>query len=65
LQESLGTLNDGAVAADLLAALPGGGADRAFAIGAVRGFLAARGGASRGEIARKWKKFRKQEPFWS
>ena len=65
LQERLGTLNDGAVAADLLAALTGGGVDRAFAIGAVRGFVAATGGASRAGIAEAWKKFRKQDPFWT
>jgi CHAD domain-containing protein len=70
LQEKLGTLNDGAVAASLLDALPGAkslgtGAERAFAIGAVRGFVAASGGASRAGIAEAWKKFRKQEPFWT
>ena len=69
LQERLGTLNDGAVAASLLEALPGGGlgsvAERAFAIGAVRGFVAATGGSSRAGIAQAWKKFRKQEPFWT
>ncbi len=65
LQEELGLLNDGAVAASLLQALPGSGTDRAFAIGAVRGFVAAIGGASRAGIAGAWKKFRKQEPFWT
>jgi triphosphatase len=65
LQECLGTLNDGAVAAGLLNSLPGAGSDRAFAIGAIRGFVAATGGASRAEIAQAWAKFRKQDPFWT
>ena len=65
LQEKLGTLNDGAVAAGLLQSLHGGGNERAFAIGAVRGFVAAIGGASRAGIADAWKKFRKQDPFWT
>ena len=65
LQEQLGTLNDGAVAAELLHSLQGGGTERAFAIGAVRGFVAAIGSASRARIADSWKKFRKQDPFWT
>ncbi len=65
LQDKLGTLNDGAVAADLLHSLQGGGTERAFAIGAVRGFVAAIGGASRAGIADAWRKFRKQDPFWT
>ena len=65
LQEQLGMLNDGAVAAGLLASLRGGGSEQAFAIGAARGFVAASGGASRAGIAHAWKKFRKQEPFWN
>ena len=65
LQECLGTLNDGAVAAGLLNSLPGAGSERAFAIGAIRGYVAATGGASRAEIAQAWTKFRKQDPFWT
>ena len=65
LQEKLGTLNDGATAADLLQTLQGGGAERAFAIGTVRGYVAAIGAASRAGIADAWKKFRKQDPFWT
>jgi len=66
LQESLGKLNDGAVAGTLMAELAGArsGADRAFAAGVVRGFVAAKGGAAREEIVRAWKKFRRLEPFW-
>jgi triphosphatase len=66
LQECLGTLNDGAVAATLMAELSGAkpGAERAFAAGVVRGFVAAKGGAARKEIASAWKKFRRLEPFW-
>ena len=64
LQERLGHLNDGAVAAALLADLPGAGPERAFAAGAVRGFVAAHSEASRARIVRSWKKFRKLKPFW-
>jgi triphosphatase len=65
LQEQLGMLNDGAVAAGLLAQLAGGGAERAFAIGLVRGFAAAASGNARTEIVEAWRDFRKQEPFWA
>ncbi len=66
LQERLGTLNDGAVATGLMAELAGArpGAERAFAAGVVRGFVAARGGAARQEIAAAWDRFRRVEPFW-
>jgi hypothetical protein len=40
------------------------GADRAFAAGVVRGFVAARGGAARDDIVKAWQKFRRLEPFW-
>jgi CHAD domain-containing protein len=66
LQECLGLLNDGAVAGTLMAELAGArpGAERAFAAGVVRGFVAARGGAARKDIVAAWEKFRRQEPFW-
>jgi triphosphatase len=66
LQESLGKLNDGAVAGTLMAELAGArpGAERAFAAGVVRGFVAARGGAARKDIIAAWGKFRRAEPFW-
>ncbi len=66
LQETLGALNDGAVATTLMTELAGArpGSDRAFAAGVVRGFVAARGGAARKEILAAWQKFRRLEPFW-
>jgi CHAD domain-containing protein len=66
LQESLGKLNDGAVASTLMAELAGArpGAERAFAAGVVRGFVAAKGGAARKDIVKAWQKFRRLEPFW-
>ncbi len=66
LQECLGALNDGAVASTLMAELAGArpGAERAFAAGVVRGFVAAKGGAARKEIVHAWDKFRRLEPFW-
>jgi CHAD domain-containing protein len=64
LQASLGALNDGAVATALRAELAGGGAERAFAVGVVRGFVAGRGAAQREEITAAWRRFRRAEPFW-
>lgn len=63
LQDRLGALNDGKVAAGLLDAL-GGGADRAFASGAVQGFVAARSDDLRGRISRSWQRFRREPAFW-
>lgn len=64
LQERLGTLNDGAVAAALMQQLPGRGPGRQYAIGVVRGYVAARAGFSRRKIDRSWQRFRRQEAFW-
>ena len=71
LQDRLGLLNDGAVTADLLARLERTGqkpgsrdVSRAFAIGTVRGFVAAQGDAAREEIFDAWRKFQKAAPFW-
>ena len=64
LQEALGHLNDGAAAAELMAALRGGGPDVQFADGAVQGFAAARSTDAREAIAKSWAKFRRVEPFW-
>ncbi len=64
LQETIGVLNDGAVAAQLMHELGGGGLGRAFAMGAVRGFVAGRGEAHRREIIQAWKRFRAAKPFW-
>ena len=64
LQEALGHLNDGAAAAELMAALRTGGPDAQFADGAVQGFAAARSTDAREAIAKSWAKFRRAEPFW-
>ena len=63
LQEELGTLNDGATAAGLMAHL--GRAERSHAAGLVEGFVAAGAVASRARIGHAWKRFRKTEPFWA
>ncbi len=62
LQEELGALNDGAAAADLMAQL--GRTERSYAGGLVHGFVAAGTAPCRQAIARRWKHFRRQEPFW-
>ena len=63
LQEALGALNDGAVAAELMASL-GRGA-RGYAAGVVTGYIAAQSGNARAGIHRAWASFRDVEPFWS
>jgi CHAD domain-containing protein len=65
LQQELGMLNDGAVAAGLLDELAGAGGRQAFAAGLVLGFVGAGAGGHRAKIARAWEKFRRQEPFWT
>jgi len=63
LQEALGHLNDGTVAADLIAELgPAGG--RGFAAGVVCGYIAAGASGARADIDRRWRKFRRLQPFW-
>ena len=52
LQDRLGALNDGAVAAHLLGELTGG--NHAFAIGLVLGFVGARGSDTREHIDQAW-----------
>jgi CHAD domain-containing protein len=64
VQERLGHLNDGSVAAELMADLPRGGPGRAYAIGVVRGFVAARSSGGRRKMEQSWQRFRKLEPFW-
>ncbi len=64
LQEVLGLLNDEAVAADLMRGLAVPGADRALAIGVVRGFVAGRGAGHGQEVGRAWDKVRRADPFW-
>jgi len=61
LQDRLGALNDGAVAAGLLAALPG---EHGYATGLVLGFLGARAGKARGRIDKAWQRFVRATPFW-
>lgn len=63
LQEHLGHLNDGAVAAGLMAELEGTG--RGFAAGVVSGFVAGRAGDARREIQGCWRKLVRATPFWS
>ena len=62
LQDRLGALNDGAVAASLLGELAGG--KHAFASGLVLGFVGARGVDTRERIAEAWQKFHRLAPFW-
>jgi triphosphatase len=63
LQEALGTVNDGHVAADLTAQL-GQGTNRAFAAGVIQGYVAACSGGAASKAARRWEKYRSQETFW-
>jgi len=63
LQEELGALNDGVVAAGLMAHL--GRAERSYAAGLVEGFVAASATPSRTQIGRAWKQFRQTAPFWT
>ena len=64
VQERLGLLNDGTVAAALMAELPQKGAGRAGAIGVIRGFIAAQSSGGRRKMERSWHRFLKLEPFW-
>lgn len=64
LQEELGLMNDGVVAAKLMAALPGRGPAHGYAVGVVRGFVAARATGGRRKVEKIWHRFLKQEPFW-
>jgi CHAD domain-containing protein len=63
LQEWLGHLNDGTVAATLMAEL-GRAGGRGFAAGVVCGFVAAGAAGARARIERSWRKFRRLQPFW-
>ncbi len=64
LQEALGAVNDGHVAATLMAQL-GGGADRSFAAGAVQGYVAGTRHTAAARAAKTWTKYLRQEIFWS
>jgi CHAD domain-containing protein len=63
LQEALGHLNDAAAAAGLMAEL-GTGPARAFAAGAVQGFIAGSGMRLRHRIEAAWNEFRDGGTFW-
>ena len=65
LQEALGVLNDGAVAAILMRELGGPTGRHGYAVGLVQGFLGAAAAGIRPDILQAWEKFRRQEPFWS
>lgn len=65
LQQSLGILNDGAVASSLLTELGGPGGRHGYATGLILGFVAARGAEIRPKIQQHWKKTRKQPPPWA
>ncbi len=65
LQEHLGHLNDGAVAATLMAELPGRSTAHHYAVGVVRGFVAANAAGSRRKIERTWQRFLRQNSFWN
>ena len=63
LQEALGAVNDGSVASVLMAELAGG-TDRAFAVGVVRGYVAAINVCASSDANRAWRKFAQASPFW-
>jgi CHAD domain-containing protein len=65
LQQHLGTLNDGAVAATMLGHLGGPAGRHGYATGLVLGFLAASAENVRPRILRAWKKFRRTKRFWA
>jgi CHAD domain-containing protein len=61
LQDRLGHLNDGAVAAALMGEL---GLNRRYAGGVVRGYVAAHAGGTRAHIGATWRRLHRAEPFW-
>jgi CHAD domain-containing protein len=63
LQETLGAVNDGAVAAALLETL-GPTLGHGYAAGVVRGFLAHASAPAAANAAKAWEKFIDQTPFW-
>ncbi len=64
LQEALGRLNDGVVAAGLMHDLAFAGGT-GLAGGMVRGYVAAHAGNARTASARAWRRLRKAELFWA
>ena len=65
LQQRLGVLNDGAVAAQLLRQLGGPSGRHAYAVGVVVGFTAAHAAKIRPRIIRAFEKFRRQPIYWT
>jgi CHAD domain-containing protein len=65
LQQRLGVLNDGAVAAHLLEELGGPAGRHAYATGILVGFLAARAAKIRPQIVRTFERFRRQPAYWA
>ncbi len=65
LQQRLGVLNDGAVATHLLDELGGAGGRHAYATGLVTGFMAARAAKIRPRIVRAFRRFRRQNAYWT
>lgn len=65
VQERLGHLNDGSVAGGLMAEIGGGGGgERGFATGVVRGFVAAQNQGARDKAEASLRKFQREKPFW-
>lgn len=64
VQDELGHLNDMAAAAGLLARLEHSDCGRAFAIGAVEGWIAAKADGAREAALDAWEKFLGRDPFW-
>jgi len=65
LQQRLGVLNDGAVAAHLLQQLGGPSGRHAYAVGVVVGFTASRAGRIHPRIVRAFERFRRQPTYWA
>jgi len=64
LQERLGHLNDGAVAAQLMGQLGSPGRGRGYAAGVVGGFVAAGAAGARLKLGETWRKFVRMRAFW-
>lgn len=64
LQQALGVLNDGAVAASLMDQLGGATGRHAYAAGLVTGYIAARTADMRPRIEKAFARFRRQEVYW-
>jgi hypothetical protein len=64
LQQRLGQLNDGAVAAQLMSELGGPAGRHSYAVGVVAGFTAGNAEKIRPGIVQAFQKFRRQAPYW-